>query len=259
VVAAAVIGGAVIGAAGSMAAGSQQAGGAKAAANTNMSMFQTVQGNEQPFIQSGQQAQGQLNYLTGVGTPGQGQTAGSSGAGGYGSLLSPFTIDQFHQMSPAYQFQQQQGMQGVLSGDAAGAGALSGSAQKDLIGFNQGLANTSFNNAFNQYQTQQGNIYNRLAGIAAQGQAAGSNQTTGASTFGGNVGTAQYNVGSAYAGGIAGAANNLGNAGALPWLLRGAYSPSGYAGPTGSGNESAIWPGASTGTVDTSGFNVPQI
>jgi len=68
--------------------------------------------------------------------------------------------ENFKQLSPAYQFQMQQGQQGVLNGDASGQGALSGAAMKDLIGYNQNMANTSLNNAFNQYQTQQRGVGN---------------------------------------------------------------------------------------------------
>ena len=151
--------------------------------------------------------------------------AGTAGtAGGFGSLLTPFSIDQFHKMSPAYQFQLQQGQQGVLNGDAAGEGALSGAAQKDLMSFNQNAANTAFNNAFNQYQTQQGNIYGRLAGIANQGQAAASNSATGGSSYANSIGANTANAGTALAGGIVGSANSLSSAAALPWLTNSASS-----------------------------------
>ena len=147
--------------------------------------------------------------------------ASSSGPGGFGSLLTPFSIDQFHQMSPAYQFQLQQGQQGVLNGDAAGEGALSGAAQKDLMSFNQGAANTAFNNAFNQYQTQQGNIYQRLGQVAQLGQSAASNQATGASSFANGIGQSMTNTGTAIGAGIAGAGNAIGSqiSSAVPWLL----------------------------------------
>ena len=153
-----------------------------------------------------------------------GAQSAPSGPGGFGSLLTPFTIDQFHKMSPAYQFQLQQGQQGVLNGDAAGSGALSGAAQKDLMSFNQNAANTAFNNAFNQYQTQQGNIYGRLAGIANQGQAAASNSATGGSSYANSIGANTANAGTALAGGIVGSANSLSSAAALPWLTNSASS-----------------------------------
>jgi len=148
--------------------------------------------------------------------------AGSAGtAGGYGSLLKPFSIEDFHNLSPAYQFQLQQGQQGILNRDASSAGALSGAAQKDLMGFNQGMAQDAFTNAFNQYQTQQGNIYGRLMGVANQGQAAASNAATGGSSYANSIGANVANAGTARAGGIVGIGNSLSSAASLPWLMNG--------------------------------------
>jgi hypothetical protein len=148
--------------------------------------------------------------------------AGTAGtAGGFGSLLKPFTIEDFHNLSPAYQFQLQQGQQGILNRDAGSFGALSGAAQKDLMGFNQGMAQDAFNNAFNQYNTQQGNIYQRLGSVAQLGQSAASNQATGASSFANGIGQSMTNTGTAIGSGIAGAGSAIGNSfsSALPWLL----------------------------------------
>ena len=147
--------------------------------------------------------------------PGGGTTstagAGSGGVPGmgYGSLVAPFTEQTFHQYSPAYQFQLQQGLQGTLNGEAAANGALSGSAQKDLMSYNQNLANTSFNNAFNQYQTQQGNIYSRLAGIAQLGQNAAANTGQQGTSLAGQAAQSATNIGTAQAAGQIGSANAI--------------------------------------------------
>jgi hypothetical protein len=160
--------------------------------------------------------QGSLSSVAQGGIP---TTATSSTGGGYGSLLSPFTADTFKQYSPAYQFALGQGQQGVLNGDTSSMGALSGAAQKDLIGYNQNMANTSFNNAFNQYQTQQGNIYSRLAGIANLGQSAASNTAQSGTALAGQAAQSATNVGSALAAGQVGSANAwsgaVGNLGSL--------------------------------------------
>lgn len=149
----------------------------------------------------------------------------STSAGGFGSLLQPFNVNDWQQLSPAYNFQRQQGMQGTLNMDATGAGALSGAAQKDLMSFNQNLANTSFNNAFNMYQTQQGNIYDRLAGIAQLGQAAATNTGQQGTALAGQAAQSATNIGTALAGGQVGAANAysgaIGNLGALAYLNAG--------------------------------------
>lgn len=153
------------------------------------------------------------------GAPAGGQTGGL----GYGSLTKAFDTNDWQQLSPAYNFQLQQGRQGVMNADAAGAGALSGSAQKDLIDYNQSAANTSFNNAFNQYQTQQGNIFSRLSGIAQLGQSSANNTGQQGTALAGQAAQSATNIGTAQAGGIVGAANAIsgGINSAIPWLTAG--------------------------------------
>jgi hypothetical protein len=239
----------VIGAGASESAASQQAAAAQNAQNISEREFNTITGQESPFIQSGYGSLGQLNYLMGNGQPGTAASPGvgggsqgtapvasSSSAGGYGSLLQPFNTSNWQQLSPAYNFQKQQGMQGVLNSDAAGAGALSGSAQKDLINYNQGLANTSFNNAFNQYNTQQNNIFSRLSNISQLGQNAAANTGLQGTTLAGQQANAAMAQGAYTAAGTIGAGSSLagGLSSAAPWLAYG-----------GGGSPSTSTPGAS--------------
>lgn len=225
-----VAGGAVIGSviqAGAAGhAADLQAQAAQNAQNIQQGMFNTQQTNLQPFREAGAGATSQLSYLLGTGgTPGNAPN-GNTTAGGFGSLNAPFTADMMKQYSPAYQFQMQQGRQGVLNQDAGQTGALSGAALKDLTSFNQGYANTAFQNAFGQYQTQQTNTFNRLAGIAGMGESAAANAATGASSFGASIGNAAQNVGTAQAGGVVGGANAIagGINAATPWLYAGSQN-----------------------------------
>ena len=96
-----------------------------------------------------------------------------------------------------------------MNADSSSQGALFGAALKDLIGYNQNYANTAFGNAFNQYQTQQGNIYSRLAGLTQLGQASAANTGQQGTALAGAAGQAAQNVGTALAGGTIGAANSL--------------------------------------------------
>jgi hypothetical protein len=214
------VGGAILGAAliggtvsavGDVVGAKEQAGAAEQATNTQAGMFNEQVSNLAPYRQAGSGALAQLNYLQGIGAPGSSGTASSSPAGGYGSLNQPFTAAYMQQYSPAYKFQLQQGQQGVLNQDAGAQGALSGAALKDLTSFNQNYANTAFNNAFSQYQTQQQNSYNRLASIANLGEAAASNQATGGSNYAQSIGSSLTNVGSALGAGTVGASNALGS------------------------------------------------
>jgi hypothetical protein len=250
------------GAAGSAA--SEQAGAAENAQQIAENEFNTITSQESPYMQSGYGAQSQLNYLLGIGTPGSSGTAGtgtagspatasSSTAGGYGSLLQPFTASYMQQYSPAYQFQLQQGQQGVLNGDAASQGALSGSALKDLTSYNQNYANTAYNNAFNQYQTQLGNTYSRLSGVAQLGQNAAANTGQQGTALANSAAQSATNIGTAQAGGTVGAANAIAgglSSASLPWLY--ANNNTNPYGSTGVGSNGAIIGGGGN-TADAGG------
>jgi hypothetical protein len=224
----AIVGG-LISSQGAKSAASTQAQASENAANIGKQEFDTITGQETPYMQSGYGAINNLDWLLGItpqqgaGTTGPGGTGDASGATtgttgdtswfqppsglGFGGLLTPFTANMMQQYSPAYAFQKQQGMQGTLNAESAGSGALSGGAQKDLIDYNQNLANTAFNNAFNQYNVQQGNVFNRLAGIAQLGQTASANTGQQGTALAGQQMQAATNVGTAQAAGQVGAAN----------------------------------------------------
>jgi hypothetical protein len=173
-------------------------------------MFNTEQSNESPYIQAGQGAQSQLNFLTGIGSQTNPDgTPITNSAGGYGSLNQPFNMNDFKSLTPQYGFNLQQGAQGTLNVDSSGQGAESGAALKDLQSFNQNFANNSFNSAFQNYNTQQNNIFNRLNGIATLGSNAGSNSATGASAFSQSIGNTTSSIGASQAAGTVGAANAL--------------------------------------------------
>jgi hypothetical protein len=209
---------AAVSAAGTIIGSGEQAGAAENAQSISEGEFNTITGQEQPFMNAGYGALNALDQGMGIGAPNAGQQAQGVG---YGSLSAPFTTQTFQTMSPAYQFQMQQGQNGVLSADSSSQGALSGAASKDLMGYNQNLANTSFNNAFNQYQTQQGNIYNRLSNIANLGQNAASNTGQQGTALAGQAAQSATNVGTAIGGGIASAGNSVANTGLLGALYQG--------------------------------------
>ncbi len=176
----------------------------------------------------GPNATGQLGGSGASAAPGNttGAQPSQTGGLGYGSLTAPFTTENWQQLSPAYNFQKQQGQQGVQNAAAAGSGAMSGAALKDLTDYNQSAANTSFNNAFNQYQTQQGNIFSRLSGIAQLGQSSANNTGQQGTALAGQAAQSATNIGTAQAGGIVGSANAIsgGINNAIPWLTAGGGS-----------------------------------
>ena len=217
---AALVGG-VISAQAAQGAAQTQAGAAENAQAISQQEFQTITGQEQPFMQAGYGAQAELNYGMGIG-PNQTPTQGAPGFG-YGSLSTPFTTQNWQQLSPQYNFTKQQGQQGVLNADASQQGSLSGSAAKDLINYNQSAANQSFGQAFNQYQTQQGNIFSRLSGIAQLGQNAAANTGQQGTALAGQQAQSATNIGTALGAGQIGQANAYSGAisSAMPWLYAG--------------------------------------
>lgn len=213
---------AVVGAVGSTVAAGEQASGQKAAANTQSGMFNTIVGQEQPFLQGGYGAEKTLSELTG-GAPATGAGGTASGTnlpGGY--LTQTFNpTEQQLEDYPGYQFQKDQGNLALQSQNSVGGSALSGAADKNLINFNQGLAASNYSNYFNQFQTQQNNIFNRLQGIASMGQNAAGNLGTAGANLGTGIAQAQAGAASSIAGGISGATNNIGSSVLMSQLLGG--------------------------------------
>lgn len=140
----------------------------------------------------------------------------------YGSFTQPFDVEQFYNYAdPGYAFELQQGRQELQNSAAADSGALSGAALKDLLGYSQNYARTGYNDAFNRYQTQQGNIFNRLFSITQLGQNAAAGVGSGGVNLAGQAGQAISNAGTAIGGGIVGAGNNLSQAPYNYWLMKG--------------------------------------
>lgn len=137
----------------------------------------------------------------------------------YGSLTKPFDVEEFYKyQDPGYWFRLQQGTQGLQNSAAAGSGALSGAALKDLMTFNQDSASQEYTNSFNRYQTQQGNIFSRLSDIARLGQSAAAGVGSAGTQLAGNAGQAISNAGTAAGSGIVGAGNALSQGATNYWL-----------------------------------------
>lgn len=229
-----------IGAAGALGAASIQAGGQKAAAQTQAGMFNTITQQEQPFIQPGYNAETTLSQLMGTSpTTGAGGTAtGATLPGGYLTQTFNPTQQQLEQY-PGYQFQLGQGDLALQSANSAGGSALSGPALKSLMSFNQGLASSNYNTYFNQFQTQQSNIFNRLNSIAQLGQNAAGNLGNAGTTLGTGIAQAQAGAAGSIAGGIAGASNNIGQGILLSSLMNNPNSnPGGSTVPASTGDYS---------------------
>lgn len=239
ITAALIVGG--IGAAGAIGSSLIQSGAQNKAANTQEGMFNTITGQEQPFLQGGYGAETGLNQLLGT-------APGSFNGTPNGYLTQQFSPKDL-QNYPGYQFQLQQGDQAIQNSAAASTGAVSGPALKSLVNYNQGLAGTTYNNAFNQFQTQQTNIFNRLNSIAGLGQNAAGNLGNAGTSLGTGIAQAQAAAGGSLAGGVVGATNSIGNGVLLNGLMNG--------GATGGINDPTSGAfSAGTGTTSGTAYNL---
>lgn len=184
-------------------AASDQADATRDATDATLQAQREAQAAQKPFLEGGYAATNRLRELLGLG--------GDTGAAGYGSANAPFKFDGSDlQNEPGYQFQLQQGQQALDRKAAAGGGFYSGEGLRGAAAYNQGLAGTTFNDAynrqFNAFQTNRANTLNPLQALAGQGQtAANTSGQIGMSGANSLAGLMTNNANSQGAAGIAGA------------------------------------------------------
>lgn len=110
----------------------------------------------------------------------QAAMAGQQTPEGWGSLAKAFGLDTF-QADPGYAFRQAEGSKAIERAMAAAGKTLNPEAAKALLRFNQDTASNEYMNAYNRYNNDQSNLFNRLASISGFGQTA-SGQLMGAGT-----------------------------------------------------------------------------
>lgn len=127
----------------------------------------------------------------------------------FGSLLKNFSANDF-QTDPGYQFRLGEGQKQIESSAAARGGLLSGAAAKALTKYNQNFASNEYQNAYNRFNTNQTNTFNRLANLAGVGQQANNQLQKAGESYANNAGNALQSAGAARASGYAGQANAIG-------------------------------------------------
>lgn len=165
---------------GGKAAG-QQADAERQAADTQMAIYQQQRQDLMPYYQAGYNALDQINS-------------------NMGKWNQPFTQQEFTH-DPSYQFRLDEGMNAVNRAAAASGGAVGGSALRSLGNYAQGAASTEYQAAFDRYQNQINNSYQRLAGIAGLGAGAINTGTAAGSNAAGGIANSISNMGGARAGG----------------------------------------------------------
>lgn len=199
--AAAVAGGVASSAMGSKAAGKAadaQKDAAAQQAQLQWDMYQQQREDQAPWRDQGINALNSLAIRLGL-------------DGGKGGLLDSFSQQDF-EGDPGYQWRIQQGQNGIESSAAARGGLLSGAAAKAISKYNQNFASNEYNNAYNRFNQNQANIFNRLAAVAGVGQTATNQLGQAGQNYATNAGNALQYGGAARASGYTNQANAL-NAG----------------------------------------------
>ena len=206
-VAAAVIAGGAAIAGGAMAssaskkAAKTQAASADRASEIQQANFEQTREDLMPYKQAGDTSLKQL--------------MGQMGTNGY--FNQNFTGQDIYS-DPSYQFRLQQGQDAIQSSAAAKGGLLTGATLKALQNYGQESASQEYSNAYNRFNADQTNRYNRLSNLVGIGQNAAAQvgnagaqtaQAVANNTMSGANSTAAGQVGSANA--WSGAANNLGS------------------------------------------------
>lgn len=176
----------------------------------------TNQGGPPIALGNGAYAPGATGLTTGpqATTPSMTSTqpsAPNTQTGGYGSLIeNPFQNPANLYLSPAYQFQKQEG-ESVLNnqGAAAGHDPLSTGQVAGEENYVQGLASTAYQNAFANAQSEQTLDYNELAATAGEAQIGNNGANSALESGAAGISGAQGAAGSAQAAGAIGAGNAL--------------------------------------------------
>jgi hypothetical protein len=129
----------------------------------------------------------------------------------FGSLLRRFGASDFKK-DPGYQFRMDEGIRGLDRSAAARGNLFSGAAMKALNRYNQDFASNEYGNAYNRYNNDQTNVFNRLAAISGIGQSATGQVATAGQNAANNSGNAIMQMGNAGAAGSVGAANAINGA-----------------------------------------------
>lgn len=201
--------GGVGGALASRSAANTQANASNNATAAQLAMFNTINQQQAPWRQAGANALGTIGDMQGY-------------------FNHQFDANDLKtNLAPNYQFQLDQGL-GATKNAMNLQGGFAGNTLKGINDYAQNFAGNAYQQAFNNYSTNQSNIFNRLSSIAGLGQTANASTAQAGTTAAQNAGQSMQNAGAAQAAGTVGASNALAggltNAAswyALPQLLSG--------------------------------------
>lgn len=189
-----MLGSALLGSEAASDASDAQLQGVRESNQTNKQIFDQTRTDQAPWRAAGENALAKL--LAGVGNDGQ--------------FMHRFGTADF-EADPGYQFRLAEGEKAINRSAAAQGNVLSGATMKALAKYTQGVASQEYGNAYNRYNNDVTNQFNRLSGIAGTGQQANNVVASAGQSYANNVGQNQLAAGNARASGYMGSANALSN------------------------------------------------
>lgn len=127
-------------------------------------MYEEGKQYAQPYYEAGKTGLNTLMQKLGL--------SGDAASSDYGSLMKGYTGQDIYE-DPSYKFRFEQGNKAAERALLAQGKYLAPSGVQALQDYGQGLASQEYGAAYNRYNTDQENIYNRLANISGLGQTAG--------------------------------------------------------------------------------------
>jgi hypothetical protein len=209
-----------IGAGASKSAASKQADANTHAADLVFQMYQQTAARLKPFVDTGVSANTQLGSFLGL----PGSPVAATGGFAPGAGVQPFqpTMAQLEQ-TPGYQFTKAQGLQATTNAATAMGLGKSGSLLKGIDSFTTGLASTTYQQQFNNYWSQLGNVFNMLQGVSTSGANAAAQTGQAGTTAAAQQGNFTAAAGQNQAAGTLNAANaltgSIGSVSSLPLQL----------------------------------------
>ena len=123
------------------------------ASKVQKDMYDQTRKDLSPYAQAGSNA---LKQLMG-------------GMGSNGQFMQEYSGQDVYD-DPSYQFRLQQGQDAIQSSAAAKGGLLTGATLKTLQNYGQDAASQEYGNAYNRFNADQTNQYNRLSNLVGLGQ-----------------------------------------------------------------------------------------
>ncbi len=194
-------------------------------------IYEETREDVKPWYQTGSQGIGKLQGLLGLGDDVDSE--------GYGSLLEKFGMDKFEE-DPGYAFREAQGQkaleramaaQGVTLG-GGGVGEINPQVAQAIQDYSQGLASQEYGNAYNRYNADQQNVYNRLMGASNVGQNATGIMANSGQNYATNTGNITMNLAQAQTQAAQAAAANKGGGSMFGTLVGGGIGAY-FGGPQG--------------------------